>query len=142
MNDTTRTFHARFNITLDGAVLETRDHLLSITGRSWETITATLDGQPVSVLRAAQITEMARQMGTFEKIAETAATFTPIGNRAAHALHIELGRLGYGRGYEIASEVLGREVSSLAALGADDAREVLSYACGQLGLPTSGLVAA
>ena len=141
MNDSTRTFRARFNITLDGTVLETRDHLLTITGRIWETITATLDGQPVSVLRAAQITEMARQMGTFEKIAETAAV-SPIGNRAAHALHIELGRLGYGRGYGVASEVLGREVNSLAALSAEDAEEVLSYACGQLSLPTSGLVAA
>ncbi|WP_407538848.1 hypothetical protein Q0M94_11775 [Deinococcus radiomollis] len=140
MNDTTRTYRARFNITLDGAVLETRDHQLTITGCSWETITATLDGQPISVLRAAQITEMALQMGTFEKIAETAVT--PIGNRVAHALHIELGRLGYGRGYGVASEVLEREVTSLAALSAEDAQEVLSYACGQLSLPTRALVAA
>jgi hypothetical protein len=142
VNDTTRTFRARFNITLDGAVLETRDHLLTITGRSWETYTATLDGQPVSVLRAAQITEMARQMGTFEKIGETAAAVSPIGNAAAHALHVQLGRLGYGRGYGVASEVLCCEVTSLAALSAENAREVLSYACGQLGLPTFGLVAA
>ena len=142
MNDSTRTFRARFSITLDGAVLETRDHVLTVTGRSWETITATLDGQPVSVLRAAQITEMALQMGTFEKLTETAAAISPIGNRAAHALHIELGRLGYGRGYGVASEVLEREVTSLAALSAEDAQEVMSYACGQLSLPTRGLVAA
>ena len=136
MNDSTRTFRARFSITLDGAVLETRDHLLTITGSTWETITATLDGQPVSILRAAQITEMARQMGTFEKVGETTAVITPIGNPAAHALHIELGRLGYGRGYGVAGEVLGREVNSLAALSAEDAHEVLSYACAQLGMST------
>ena len=65
----------------------------------------------------------------------------PIGKPAAHQLHIELGRLGYKGHYALASEVLGVEVTSLAALNAEDAATVRSYAYGQLGL-TTGSVAA
>ena len=134
MNDSTRTFRARFNITLDGAVLESRDHILTITGQGWEGITATLDGQPVSLLRAAQITEMALSMGSFEKISEAAPA--PIGNRAGHALHVQLAQMGYGRGYAVASEALERPVSSLAALTLEEARAAWSYACSLAEMPT------
>ena len=44
--------------------------------------------------------------------------------------------------YNVAAEVLGRPVTSLAALSREDAQEVRSYACGSLGVATYGLVAA
>lgn len=128
---TTRTFRARFEITLDGAVLESRDHLLTVSGDSWDDLSATLDGEPVTVLRAAQITEMAQAFGTFERfypVPESQRACPQIGKASAHELHRELGRLGHGRGYDFASAVLGREVTSLAALSLVEAGIVRLHA--------------
>ena len=135
MNTTTRTFRARFNITLDGAVLETRDHILTITGDAWDDLSATLDGESVSVLRAAQITEMAQRLGTFEQVypvPESQRVCPQIGKATAHELHVALGKLGHGRGYDFASGVLGREVTSLAALSLVEAGIVRLHAEAQV----------
>jgi hypothetical protein len=76
-----------------------------------------------------------------EVLAGDAVTAQPAGKPAAHALHIELGRLGYRAHYALAAKVLERPVNSLAALTADELATVRSYAYGQLGLST-GTVAA
>jgi hypothetical protein len=70
-----------------------------------------------------------------------ASTAEPIGNALAHELHKELGSLGFGRGYDCASAALGRLISSLAALSAEDALTVRDYAYGQLGLSLGGWAA-
>lgn len=57
-----------------------------------------------------------------------------IGKPAACELHRELGRLGFTNHYLTASDALGYPVASLAALSADDAYTVRSYARGQWGL--------
>ncbi|SMB91178.1 hypothetical protein [Deinococcus hopiensis] len=59
-----------------------------------------------------------------------------IGNPTAHQGHRTLGRLGDRSHSALASEVLGRTVTGLAALAAEDAATVRSYAFGQLGLET------
>ncbi|WP_156103421.1 hypothetical protein [Deinococcus sp. YIM 77859] len=58
-------------------------------------------------------------------------------------LHRELGRLGYRSGthYALAEQALERPVSSLAALSAEEAATVRSYAYGQLGLATGSVAA-
>ncbi|AZI41933.1 hypothetical protein EHF33_03515 [Deinococcus psychrotolerans] len=65
------------------------------------------------------------------KAVEVAA---PIGNAVACELHRELGRLGYCAYDQTASEVLGRAVSSLAALSTAERHLVREYAYGQMGL--------
>ncbi|MGY2892453.1 hypothetical protein [Deinococcus sp. UYEF24] len=128
-NDTTRTFKATIRVILDGAVLEVRQHILKITGRTLNTIVATLDGLRISVERARQITEMALENGSFEKIAETAPT--TIGKRAASALHADLSRLTYTHEahYEIASAAVGRELLSLTELTETEVPIVWAHAC-------------
>lgn len=56
------------------------------------------------------------------------------GKRAAHQLHRLLGELGFKDHYGLATEALGRPVSSLAHLSAPELVLVRSYAHGQFGM--------
>lgn len=125
MNDTTRTFRASYQITLESAVLSAHTHIITITGRTLKTIQATVDGVIVTVEEAERITRLALSLGSFEKIGETSPEPSPIGKARAHAMHVELARHGYPTNhYDLASGVLGREVASLAALTEAEARAV------------------
>ncbi|AZI44009.1 hypothetical protein EHF33_13870 [Deinococcus psychrotolerans] len=66
----------------------------------------------------------------------------PIGNAVACQLHRELGRLGYRAHDQTASEVLGRAVTSLAALSTAERDLVREYAYGQMGLMVGDWAAA
>ncbi len=134
MNDTTRTFRASYLVMTEGVVLSAHNHILTFTGYGAD-IVATLDGQPCTFEHAEAITRCALSLGRFDRLSGPSQTPT-IGKPTAHALHVELARLGHGRGYEVASEVLGRTVTSLAGLTADEAREVWSYACAMREMPT------
>ena len=73
----------------------------------------------------------AKTDGTYKQIKEVrlpepqpVAAALPIGNPTARLLHIELGCLSYKSSashYEVAAAVLGRDVTSLAALTAEEA---------------------
>ena len=132
--NSTRTFAARYLITLDTAVLSAHNHEITVTGYG-SSIQFTLDGQPATYERVEAIRKLALNLGTFERISGPSLT-PPIGNALAHRLHIDLGRLHIGGGHALASEVLGKRVTSLAALTLDEARELWSYAHACAELPT------
>ena len=110
----------------------TRDH----GGR----LSAVVDGENVGYGYAVGILNRASQVEKIEEAYLPSPTQL-VGKPVAHRLHIELGRLGYRNHYALAGEVLGRAVTSLAALTAEEVKLVRSYAYGQLGLVT-GQVAA
>lgn len=102
-------------------------------------LSAQINGQPAELERAVAILRNAERVWLLEEV-----LLPVIGNATARLLHIELGRLGYRTSashYEAASVVLGRTVTSLASLTAEEAALTRSFAYGQLGLPT-GTVAA
>ena len=134
MNDSTRTFRARYLVIVETAVLSAHDYRLTFTGYG-AAIQITLDGKRCSKAVAEAITRLALNLGTFERISGPSLTL-PIGNALAHRLHIDLGRLHIGGGHSLASEVLGKRVTSLAALTLNEAREVWSYAHACAELPT------
>ena len=134
MNNNTRVFRAAYLITLDTAVLSAHNHEITVTGYG-DSIQFTLDGQPATYERVEAIRKLAVNLGTFERI--SGPSLTPsIGNALAHRLHIDLGRLHIGGGHALASEVLGKRVSSLAALTLNEARATWSLACSLAELPT------
>jgi len=94
------------------------------------------EAQTVTDLAAAQLAHQISYLDGIQFEAET------VGNALAHELHKEMGRLKYGNHYATAAEVLGREVTSLAALTPEEFAVVRSYVFGQHGLPTGQWVAA
>ena len=133
MNDTTRTFRARYLVIVETAVLSAHDYLLEFTGYG-AAIQITLDGKRCSKAVAEAITKLALNLGTFERLsgpsleATQPATLT---KRQAQALHADLGRLGYANvaHYEVASATIGRELVSLTELTAEEAGRVWQHAC-------------
>ena len=123
MNDTTRTFRARYLVIVETAVLSVHDYLLTFTGYG-AAIQITLDGKRCSKAVAEAITKLALNLGTFERLSGPELA-QPIGKARARAMHIELARHGYPTNhYDLASGVLGREIASLAALTEVEARTV------------------
>lgn len=125
---TTRTWNAHTTYRECGVVTAVTVHTVTIT-RAGASFTAEVDGQAVDVLQADRILRAADRLEVVAEMLEAA----PIGKAVACALHRELGALGYRAHYALASEVLGVPVPSLAALTAEDAALVRSYAYGQLG---------
>ena len=120
----------------------------TVTGISTYTVTmsraaggfiATVNGKEVDVKAAARILESAEADKALTVTAEILDTPAPaperLGKAAAYELHRELGRLRFRDHYATASEALGVPVSSLAALTAEEANTVRSYARGSWGLP-------
>ena len=102
-------------------------------------LVAQINGQATELERAVATLRTAERVWLLDEV-----LLPVIGKPAARLLHIELGRLGYRTSashYETASVALGREVTSLAALTAEEAALTRSFAYGQLSLPT-GTVAA
>ena len=121
--NSTRTFTAAYPIFLDDAVIANASHLITVTGYG-DSIHFAVDGQPVSTEHAEGIRQLALSRGTFERL--SGPSLQPvIGKARAHQMHIELGRNGFsGQHYDLASGVLGREVTSFAALTEVEARTV------------------
>jgi hypothetical protein len=141
-NISSRTWNVTIPVYLEGAWLITLTHTVTAFRIGNQIIGALVDGAEATLERAANLLTWAKREGTLTVI-ETVEAAQPIsiGKRVAYRLHIQLAGLGYGRGYGFASEVLGRDVTSLAALPREDAVEVLSAACGSVGVPTYGLAA-
>ncbi|MBB6016836.1 hypothetical protein ACFP9V_19215 [Deinococcus radiopugnans] len=127
---TTRTWAAHTTYRECGVVTGISAHVVTIT-RTGTGFEATIDGRTASVLDADRVLRAADRLEVTAEVLEAAPT---IGKAVACALHRELGALGYKAHYALASEALEREIVSLAALSADDATTVRSYAYGQLGL--------
>lgn len=93
---------------------------------------------PATFLRRITIDEVTAVLECpFTKVYAFTAAPAPvptIGTPAARELHRELGRLRFTDHYGTASDALGYPVDSLAALTADEACTVRSYARGQWGL--------
>ncbi len=123
MNDTTRTFRARYLVIVETAVLSAHDYLLTFTGYG-AAIQITLDGKRCSKAVAEAITKLALNLGTFKRLSGPSQQLV-IGKARAHAMHVELARRGYPTNhYDLASGVLNREIASLAALIEVEARTV------------------
>lgn len=127
---TTRTWNTVTYDCMDGAVVQVRHHTVTLT-RAAEGLTAEIDGQSADVLAADSILRGATFRTVTAEVLEVPAT---IGNAAACELHKELGRLRFRDHYLTASDALGYRVDSLAALSAEEAYTVRSYARGQWGL--------
>jgi len=80
------------------------------------------------------IRQLAEARGEFERV--SGPEMLPIGKTVACKLHKDMAGLGLGRHYEVAGEVLGRMVLSLAALTRNEAAEVWSYSCALAERPT------
>ena len=119
---------------MDGAVVQVRRHTVALyrsplTGEAL----GILDGKTVPVRKVLDILTDpdTRATVTAEKLEQRPER---IGKAAAYELHKELGRLRFRDHYTAASEALGFPVSSLAALTAEEAHTVRSYARGQWGM--------
>ena len=114
----------------DGAVLSAHSYTVKVE-RVGNTFTAAyLEGQPVSIERAALLLTWARDTGTVKQVeAFDPAPALPLGKPRASRLHLVLSRLGLGHAdhYRAASAVLGREVDSLAALTEQEGRTVWNH---------------
>ena len=113
---------------LDGAVLSVHTYTVKVE-RVGDTLTAAyVDGQPVSIERAALLLTWARDTGTVEQI--EAFDPAPLGKPRASRLHRILARLGLSNPdhYRTASAALGRPVDSLAALTEQEGRTVWNHA--------------
>ena len=124
----TRTWNTSTDDLMDGAVVQVRTHTVILT-RTPTGIVALIDGQPADVLAADAILRGATTLIVQAEVLEVV-----IGKPAACELHKVLGRLGFRDHYATAADALGRPVPSLAALTADEAATVRSYAYGQWGL--------
>ena len=113
---------------LDGAVLSVHSYTVKVE-REGDTLTATyVDGQPVSIERAALLLTWARDTGTVKQV--EAFDPAPLGKPRASRLHRILARLGLSNPdhYRAASAALGRPVDSLAALTEHEGRAVWNHA--------------
>lgn len=124
----TRTWNTSTDDLMDGAVVQVRTHTVTLT-RTPAGIVALIDGKPADVREADRILRGATTLTVQTEVLEAV-----IGNAVACELHKDLGRLRFRDHYATASDALGRRVTSLAALTADEARTVRSYAYGQWGL--------
>lgn len=117
-----------------GTVTDVQTYTVTMS-RTAQGVTATLNGRPADVLTAARILSSAQSENALTVTAEILDTpSTParaIGKAAAYDLHRELGRLKYRDHYGTAAAALGEPVASLAALTAEQAQTVRSYAYGQ-----------
>lgn len=141
-NTGTRAQSRTFNVlTVDrecGVVVDVRTSIVTLT-RTEASLVAEVDGETTATEFAVRLLQQAERVWLLEEV-----LVPVIGKATARLLHIELGRLGYRTSvshYEAASAVLGRAVTSLATLTAEEAALTRSYAYGQLGLET-GTVAA
>ena len=151
MNPTTPTY--RFNISKtfrarlyasygegQSASVYMGEHLITLTSGPTGQLSAVIDGQNTPVSEADRLLTWARAEGVLEVVSEeqlpvsVTPAAAPIGNELASQLHKELGRLQFGRGYDLASEVLQRRVTSLAALTMAEHDLVREYAYGQWGV--------
>jgi len=133
MMNSTRTFTARYPIFLDDAIIAQASHQITATGYGTE-LRFELDGQPATEEQVMTIRQLAEARGTFERI--SGPEMLPIGKTVACRLHKDMAGLGVHRHYEVAGEVLGRTILSLAALTRDEAAEVWSCACAFAERPT------
>ncbi|WP_407569096.1 hypothetical protein [Deinococcus altitudinis] len=116
---------------LDGAVLSVHTYTVKVE-RVGDTLTAAyVDGQAVSIERAAHLLTWAKNTGTVKQVEafEPAAAPT-LGRPRASRLHRVLARLGLGHAdhYRAAAAALGRPVDSLAALTEAEGRRVWNHA--------------
>ncbi|SMB93199.1 hypothetical protein [Deinococcus hopiensis] len=130
----TITYKARVADVEYGVIRSVTTHFVTLARDHSGNLSAIVDGENMNFVEASRLLDRASQVEKIEEVILPAPA--PIGNPAAHQLHRTLGRLGYRNHYALASEVLGRTVTSLAALTAEDAATVRSYAFGQLGLET------
>lgn len=119
-----------------GVVVDVEYNVVTLT-RTAAGLVATVDGAPAALEGAVRLLEGAAQVWLQAEVLAA----QPVGKPAAHALHIELGQLGYRAHYALAAEILSKPVASLAALTADELATVRAYAYGQLGLPTGAVAA-
>ena len=115
----------------DGAVLSVHNYTVKVE-RLGDTLTAAyVDGQQVSIKRAALLLTWARDTGTVKQVeAFDPAPALTLGKPRASRLHRILSRLGLGHTdhYRAASAALGRMVGSLAALSEQEAHKVWNHA--------------
>ena len=137
VNETTayRTWKLTIPVYLEDAWQMTLAYTLSAYRIGDQIVAAFVDGVAASIERAAHLLTWAQADGTLEMVAKFDGA-APIGKRIACQLHKDLGSLGLGRHYQIASEVLGREVLSLAGLTSGEAAEVWSFGCSLAERPT------
>ena len=116
---------------LDDAVLSVHSYTVKVE-RVGDTLTAAyVDGQPVSIERAAHLLTWAKHTGTVKQVeAFDPPAALPLGKPRASRLHRTLSRLGLGHTdhYRAASAALGRPVDSLAALTEQEGRWVWNHA--------------
>jgi len=134
----------------DDSIVDRHVHLVTLTADASGKLSALVDLEETTLDRAVMLLRWAKTDGTYEQIEEVRlpepepVAAAPIGNPTARSLHIELGRLGYRTSashYEVAAAVLGRAVTSLATLTAEEAALTRSFAYGQLGLETGSVAA-
>jgi hypothetical protein len=99
----------------------------------FSTATAHNPAALLRVITAAELEARIEAKCKFSPFTFAAAPVPTIGKARAYAAHIELATLGHGRGYEVASEALGRDVRSLAALTLDELHQTLNLAYGSWG---------
>jgi hypothetical protein len=126
------------------------EHFITISRQESGEFTAVIDGEAATIrdadakLRWGQSSEGRMELISEERslepgevaLAVPVAPTERLGNARAHQLHIELGTLGFERGYGCASDALGYTVTSLAALSVGEANLVLVFAYGQWGRVT------
>ena len=127
-----RTWKATCYAMQDGAVLSVHSYTVKVE-RLGDILTAAyVDGQQVSIERAALLLTWARDTGTVKQVeAFDPAPALTLGKPRASRLHRILARLGLSNPdhYRAASAALGRPVGSLAALSEQEARRVWNHAC-------------
>jgi YD repeat-containing protein len=130
-----RTFTATSNARMDGVIIDRFTHTVTLSADAQGELTATVDGVATDWQTADRLLCWARADGSVT-VLETVRAGFPQGISTGEAvnLHRVLGRLGFKRHYELAGEVLGREVGSFGHLSREDAALVRSYAHGQHGL--------
>ena len=123
-----RTWKATCYAMQDGAVLSVHSYTVKVE-RLGDILTAAyVDGQQVSIERAALLLTWARDTGTVKQV--EAFDPSPLGKPRASRLHRILARLGLSNPdhYRAASAALGRPVDSLAALTEQEGRRVWNHA--------------
>ncbi|WP_237724906.1 hypothetical protein [Deinococcus alpinitundrae] len=147
-NTSRRADYRKFDVlTVDrkcGVVVDVPTNTVTLT-RTAAGLVAEIDGQAATVESAVRLLAQAQRVSLLEEVL-TAPTpvVAVIGKAVACELHRELGRLGYRTSashYGVAATALGRDVTSLAALTAEEAQLTRSFAYGRLGLPTGSAAA-
>jgi len=134
----TRTFKAEVLFNDCGTIREVKTFTIHLT-KTTDSYTALIGGLAVELDDARDLLMLARSQGTLTETERSELEAAVIGKAVASRLHKDLFRLGYTRNgahYQLATEVLGRPVASLAGLSAADAAQVWSYACAQMGRAT------